>query len=65
MDPATILAIIKLASEIGATVIPLFLHKDANGVTTVAVGVILKDTPARNAETLALIAAANEQPPKG
>jgi hypothetical protein len=64
MDAAAILAIIKLAGEIGANIIPLFLHKDANGNTTVSVGIILKDTPQRNAETLSLIAAANAEPPK-
>lgn len=64
MDPATILAIIKLASEIGANVIPLFIHKTADGTPTVSIGIILKDTPQRNAETLALIAAANAEPQK-
>jgi hypothetical protein len=64
MDPATIMAVIKLAGEIGANIIPLFIHKDSNGASVVTIGIILKDTPARNAETLALIAAANAEPEK-
>ncbi len=64
MDPVTVLAIIKLATELAVPIVPFFLHKDANGNPAIAIGIILKDTPQRNAETLALIAAAYAEPQK-
>lgn len=62
MDPLTIAALIKLGADIGAQIVPLFIHRGENGAPVVSIGIILKDTPARNAETLALIAEANAQP---
>jgi hypothetical protein len=64
MDPLTIAALIKLGAEIGAQIIPLFLTHREDGTPVISIGIILKDTPARNAETLDLIAKANAQPPK-
>jgi hypothetical protein len=65
MNPNTLNLILQLAQAgtgIAAQIIPLFVHRDANGnVTAVSIGVILEATDARNAVTLAAIAAANAQ----
>jgi hypothetical protein len=68
MNPNTLNLILQLAqvgSGIAVQMIPLFVHRDQNGnVAAVSIGVILEATDARNAATLAAIAAANTQSAK-
>lgn len=65
MTAADIIAIIKICSDVGMTVLPLIIHKNDAGQDT---GFVLlpmtQDTAEKNAQIMAAVISANAQPKK-